>query len=169
MRQHFFALAVVALCSACGARSSILPVEQEEDPATLEPPIEARCYSICRCISGTSVLAAPLPNADGGCLNACDGACQPHGGVQNGLSSIEGLGAIPYCDELCGRIDALGCSADRRDVIGGACEDVSPETCDTEVKLAFKCIATTSELFCDGDGIRIEFCPSAAVSFCSGG
>lgn len=156
----------IALCVACGARSSISPVEEQDESAPPPPSSDPRCYSICGCLSGTTVLASPPPNSDGGCLNACDAACQPHGGVQAALSSVDGLGEIPYCDELCNRIDTLGCSASCRDVIGGSCKDLDPESCDPDVKVAFKCIATTSELSCDGDGIRVEFCPSADVGFC---
>lgn len=165
------ALLAIALVTGCGARSSILPVEEEGDEtATPElPGAEERCHSICRCLDGTTVLTAPLPNADGGCLNACDLACQPHSGIQNALSSKDGLSRILYCDELCTRIDALGCAASCRDLIGPRCEDVSPTNCDPDFDLALKCIATTSVLTCEGDNVRVDFCPSEEVGFCGGG
>ncbi len=162
--------ALLVLLAACGARSAILPVEQEEetDPST-EPTGDGRCHSICRCLDGTTVLTAPEPSSDGSCLNACDTACQPHVGVQNALSSKDGLGEILYCEELCGRVDALGCASSCRDLIGGRCVDVSPSGCDPDIDIALKCIATTSVLTCEGDNVRVDFCPSQEVAFCEGG
>jgi hypothetical protein len=160
-------LAVFAFFLACGARSSLLPVERDETepPPSTEDP---RCYSICKCLSGSTLFTAPPPNADGGCFNACDDACATQGGVEDSLSSLEGLGNIPYCEELCLRVDAMGCQADCRDIIGGACGDVDPDDCPLAVELSFKCLATQSEIFCNGDGIRIEFCSTDELALCTG-
>lgn len=162
---------LVFLVAGCGSRSSLLPIGQDdqddgEQQTTSTSNDDDVCYSVCKCATGSTFFLPLSPNADGTCSNVCDATCADQGGVEDSLSSTAGLGRIPYCDELCTRFDALGCSASCRELIGDKCRDVDLDDCSLSINLSFQCLATNSEMFCDAEGVRIEFCSTDELAFC---
>jgi hypothetical protein len=158
------ALALATLVG-CSARSMLLEGSDETETEP-PPPVETgKCRSVCDCVGGAAVFVVADPGANGKCFNACDGACGPGGAVENSLSTLEDLGDIPHCQELCARIDDLGCGVTCAELIG-ACRDVDPGTCPPSAEASFACLATTATAICSEGGVRFDGCTPDGLATC---
>lgn len=149
---------------ACGLRSSLLESAEESDPPV--PPVDRDlCHSICECIDGSAAIAAVRPLAGEGCFNGCDEPCSARGGVQNAVSSQEGVGTVAFCRELCDRVDALGCAPPCEEILG-PCAEVDPSECAPDVAASLRCLSADATLTCDGEIVRFDGCDITGLATC---
>jgi hypothetical protein len=154
--------ALVALLAACGAKTDLSEPEPEPEP-TGPPP--DRCYAVCACIDGSAALTTAPIQGKGGCFNACDDACRAREGVGVALGSPDGVGAIPYCEAICAKVDAAGCASPCEELIG-PCEPSDASSCPAGIAAQMECLAKTASVVCDGDVVRLDGCDLDSVATC---